>query len=60
MSNIILSIGGAMFAVPPVGMLAIAISIGEVPNPILSVGGWSMALGVITAGIGAAMSVAGG
>ena len=60
MSGIMLSIGGAMFGIPLVGMVGIAILLGEVPGPMLFVGGWSMALGVITAGIGAVFSIIGG
>ena len=59
MSNIFLSIAGAMFGIPLIFLLAIAIIIGDVPSPIMFVGGWSMALGVITAGIGAAMALFG-
>ena len=59
MSGIMLSIGGAMFGIPLVLMVAIAV-FGDVPSHMLFVGGWSMALGVITAGIGAALSSFGG
>ncbi len=59
MSGIMLSIGGAMFGIPLVAMVGIAL-FGDVPSPMLFVGGWSMALGVITAGIGAIFSSFGG
>lgn len=58
MSNVVLFIAGAMFGIPLVTMLLIAI-ITEIPSPILFFGGWSMALGVVTGGIGAVMSAAG-
>ena len=60
MSSIFLSIGGIMFGIPMIVMLAVAIFLGEVPGQMLFVGGWSMALGVVTAGIGAALSLLSG
>ena len=60
MSGIMLSIGGAMFGIPMIFLLVVAILTGDVPGPMLFVGGWSMALGVITAGIGAIFSSFGG
>ncbi len=60
MSYVILSMAGLMFLVPMVVMVVIAIFLGQVPDPILSVGGWSMALGVVTGGIGAAINLSGG
>ncbi len=60
MSGIFLSIGGIMFGIPMIVMLAVAIFLGEVPGQMLFVGGWSMALGVVTAGIGAALSLLSG
>ena len=59
MSTIIMWIAGGMFGIPLVGMIAIAIFLGDVPSSILSIGGWSMALGVVTAGIGAVITVYG-
>lgn len=59
MSDSFLFIGGAMFIIPLFLMLAIAI-FGDIPSQILFVGGWSMALGVVTAGIGAALSLLNG
>ena len=55
MSGTIISVGGLMFMVPLVLMIFIA-AFGEIPGFVLSFGGWSMALGVITAGIGAVMA----
>ena len=60
MSNIILLVAGAMFAIPLVAMIIIAILLGDVPSPVLWVGGWSMALGVVAGGIGAVIAAYGG
>ncbi len=60
MSNIILQIAGVMFGVPLVLMLVIAVTGNDIPSPILYVGGWSMALGVIVGGIGAVVARYGG
>ena len=59
MSNAFLSIAGGMFGIPLVILLAIAITGNDIPSRVLSVGGWSMALGVITAGIGAVLAAYG-
>ena len=45
--------------IPLVLMIFIA-AFGEIPGFIISFGGWSMALGLITAGIGAVMARGGG
>ena len=60
MSNVIIAIAGAMFGIPLVLMLGIAITGTDIPSLILSVGGWSMVLGLITGGIGAAIGLLGG
>ena len=60
MSRIILLIAGAMFGIPLVGMIVIAILLGDVPSSILWLGGWCMALGVIAGGIGAVIAGYGG
>ena len=49
-----------MFGIPLVLMLGIAITGTDIPSLILSVGGWSMVLGLITGGIGAAIGLLGG
>ena len=54
MGSVIISIAGAMFGIPLALMLGIALTGTDIPSLILSVGGWSMALGLITGGIGAA------
>lgn len=59
MSGIFLSIAGVMFGIPLVVLLAIAL-VGDIPSMVLAVGGWSMALGVVLGGIGAAIGLAGG
>lgn len=60
MSGIILSIASAMFLIPLFLMVAIAVTGTDIPGTILLVGGWSMALGLVTAGIGAFMALAEG
>ena len=60
MSGIIISIAGAMFGIPLVLMLGIAITGTDIPQLVLSVGGWSMALGLVTGGIGAVLALMGG
>ncbi len=57
MSSAILTIAGGMFGIPLVVMLLIAVSGMEIPPFVLSVGGWSMALGVIVGGIGAVVAL---
>ncbi len=57
MGNAFIMLGCAMFGIPMFGMLLIA-GIGmDIPPFILHNGGWSMALGIIVAGIGAAMTL---
>ena len=53
-------IAAAMFVVPMFVMLGIAVVGVDIPSPILRYGGWSMALGMILAGIGAFMVLVGG
>ena len=59
MSIAFLSIAGGMFGIPLFVMLAIAITGNDIPSPVLFVGGWSMALGIITGGIGAILAAYG-
>lgn len=59
MSGIFLWIAGAMFGIPLVVLLAIAL-VGDIPSMVLTVGGWSMALGVVLSGIGSVITLAGG
>lgn len=60
MSRVILTVAGTMFGIPLLAMIIIAILFGDIPSFILSVGGWSMALGVVTGGIGAVIAAYGG
>lgn len=60
MSNAILTIAGGMFGIPLVVMLLIAVSGMEIPPLVLSVGGWSMVLGILVGGIGAVVALAEG
>lgn len=57
MSSAILTIAGGMFGIPLVVMLLIAVLGMDIPPFVLSVGGWSMALGVIVGGIGAVVAL---
>ena len=56
MGSALLTIAGGMFGIPLVIMLLIAGVGGDIPPFILSTGGWSMALGIVLAGIGAVVS----
>ena len=58
MSNAIFTIASAMFAIPLVLMLVLAL-VWEIPSLVLTVGGWSMAFGIIVAGIGAVIALYG-
>ena len=60
MSRAILTIAAAMFGIPLVIMVAIAVTGSEIPSFMLFVGGWSMALGVLAGGIGAVIAAYGG
>ena len=53
MSTTILTIAGAMFGIPLVVMLFTALILGDLPDPMASVGGWTMVFGVIVGAIGA-------
>ena len=59
MSRAILIIAAAMFGVPLLIMVAIAVTGADIPSPMLSIGGWSMALGVVAGGIGAVIAAYG-
>ena len=57
MGNAFIQLGCAMFGIPMLVMLLMAV-VGVENSPfILHNGGWSMALGIIVAGIGAAMTL---
>lgn len=57
MGNAFIQLGCAMFGIPMLVMLLMAGVGVEIPPFILHNGGWSMALGIIVAGIGAAMTL---
>ena len=57
MGNAFIQLGCAMFGIPMLVMLLMAGVGMEIPPFILHNGGWSMALGIIVAGIGAAMTL---
>ena len=59
MSNAIFAIASAMFGIPLVLMLALAI-VADIPSLILLIGGWSMVFGVMIAGIGGVIAWFGG
>lgn len=52
----IIMIAAAMFLIPMIAMLLIVAVGMEIPTPVLHTGGWVMAFGLITAGIGAAIA----
>ena len=58
MGSALLTIAGGMFGIPLAVLILIAVLPGDIPRFILSAGGWSMALGIILAGIGAVVSAA--
>ena len=58
MSGAIITIGGAMFGIPLFLLLGIEL-VGDIPPPVLKVGLWSMVLGIMVGGIGAALGLAG-
>ena len=57
MSQVFLSIAAGMFGIPLVLMLGIAVTGNDIPHLILSLGGWTMAFGVILGGIGAVIAL---
>ena len=56
MSQVFLTFAAAMFSIPLVIMLGIAVTGNDIPSIILSLGGWTMAFGVILGGIGAVIA----
>ena len=58
MSSAIISIAVAMFGIPMILLIVIAL-LGDIPPLVLKVGGWSMALGLMLGGIGAVLGLAG-
>lgn len=58
MSSAIITIAGAMFGIPMILLIVIAL-LGDIPPLVLKVGGWSMVLGLMLGGIGAVLGLAG-
>ena len=59
MSGQVLTVAGAMFMIPLLAMLGIAI-VSEIPGWMLFIGGWSMAFSVIVGAIGVFIGMNGG
>ena len=57
MGPMFISIGGTMFLIPMLLMIGIVAVGSDIPSAILNIGGWSMALGMITSGIGGALTL---
>ena len=53
MNSPFLYLGAVMFGVPFVIMSLIALTGSDIQKPVLQIGGWTMAFGVITMGVGA-------
>ena len=51
MSGQLITIAGAMFIIPFLVIVGVAI-VGDVPGPLLTIGGWTMAFSLIIAAIG--------
>ena len=49
----IMTLGGAMFLLPMITMIPAHLILGGVPDPMLTIGGWSMVFGVLVGAIGA-------
>ena len=53
MSATILTIAGAMFLIPlAILVITAGVTAGDIPSPMLVVGGWTMAFGVIVGAVG--------
>ena len=53
MSATILTIAGAMFLIPlAILVITAGVTAGDVPGPMLVIGGWTMAFGVIVGAVG--------
>ena len=60
MNSPMLTIGAVLFGIPFVLMFVIALTGNDIPRILLIYGGWSMAFGVITMGLGAFFTIRGG
>ena len=59
MSGQLITIAGAMFIMPFLVIAGVAI-VGDVPGPLLTIGGWTMAFSLIMAAIGVFIGMNGG
>ena len=59
MSGQLITIAGAMFIMPFLVIVGVAI-VGNVPGPLLTIGGWTMAFSLIIAAIGVFIGMNGG
>ena len=59
MSGQLITIAGAMFIIPFLVIVGVAI-VGDVPGPLLTIGGWTMAFSLIIAAIGVFIGMNGG
>ena len=59
MSGQLITIAGAMFIIPFLVIVGVAI-VGDVPGPLLTMGGWTMAFSLIIAAIGVFIGMNGG
>ena len=61
MSATILTIAGAMFLIPLATLVITAgITAGDIPSPMLVIGGWTMAVGVVVGAVGVFLGMNGG
>ena len=59
MSGQLITIAGAMLIIPFLVIVGVAI-VGDVPGPLLTIGGWTMAFSLIIAAIGVFIGMNGG
>ena len=59
MSGQLITIAGAMFIIPFLVIVGVAI-VGDVPGPLLTIGGWTMAFSLIIAATGVFIGMNGG
>ena len=59
MSGQLITIAGAMFIIPFLVIFGVAI-VGDVPGPLLTIGGWTMVFSLVIAAIGVFIGMNGG
>ena len=59
MSGQLITIAGVMFIIPFLVMFGVALA-GDIPGPLLTIGGWTMAFGLIIGAIGVFIGMNGG